>query len=89
MVMADAISALPNRWNWQSQDTDFSAASILHFVGRKPNMASCPHPARQEYLRLRAETPWAGKPLISEPRRLARSLARRVGGLLRPFLPDT
>jgi lipopolysaccharide biosynthesis glycosyltransferase len=65
----------------------FQRAKILHFIGRKPHMASCPHPARDLYLRQRQLTPWANRPLLSnmgravqKARRWASLALERVGG---------
>ncbi len=73
---------LERRWNWYSVKADPSSASIIHYVYEKPHIAGTKHPARDVYMALRSETPWANRRLVSPWAKKRKKWMRRLKGLV-------
>jgi lipopolysaccharide biosynthesis glycosyltransferase len=64
-VLHHRILPLDVRWNWQVKRTDDGSPAIIHFTGTKPNHDYHRSRWRDEFLSIRAQTPWADSVLIS------------------------
>lgn len=73
---------LDRKWNWYSVKADPSHASIVHYVYEKPHIAGTKHPARDIYLALRRESPWARKRLVSPWVKKRKKWVRKLKGLV-------
>lgn len=66
-VLDGQIMELEPKWNFFSHGRlpreAFDAAHILHFIPEKPLSMACRHPMFEDYLALRATTPWRDRPL--------------------------
>ncbi|BCJ92210.1 glycosyl transferase family 8 [Terrihabitans soli] len=76
-ILDGRIKKLDRTWNFFSHEPlprgAFDAAHVIHFIPEKPLSTSCKHPLFEDYLALRAQTPWHSKPLnlAANKRRIA------------------
>jgi lipopolysaccharide biosynthesis glycosyltransferase len=84
VVLAGKWKQIDRRWNFTEgenrlfSEEHFRQAYIIHFTGKKPNLAHCVHPAQTIYLDQRKKTPWANRPLVSNTRRRIHRLYRKL-----------
>jgi len=87
IVLDGKIKALHAKWNLFSTEPlprDIcEAGHILHFIPDKPTSENCRHPMFEDYLAIRATTPWRNRPFTSSVRQrrvdqLARMVAERI-----------
>jgi lipopolysaccharide biosynthesis glycosyltransferase len=87
IVLDGKIKALDAKWNLFSTQPlpreICEMAHILHFIPDKPTSENCRHPMFEDYLAIRATTPWRDRPFTSSIRQrrvdqLSRTVAERV-----------
>lgn len=87
IVLDGKIKTLAAKWNFFSTEPlpreRFAAAHVVHFIPDKPTSMNCRHPMFEDYLAIRAATPWRDRPFTSSVRQrrvdqLARMVAERV-----------
>lgn len=72
LVLEGRIKSLDPIWNFFSHDVlpreAFEPVRIVHFIPDKPLSPDCGHPLFDEYLAIRATTPWRDRPLTGSVR---------------------
>ena len=73
----------------QEEQEAVADPAVVHFAGgghAKPWSHRCPHPWKERYRAVLAETPWASVPLEDQPQAPPRGLLRRTLGRARRVL---
>lgn len=87
-VLDGQIMELEPKWNFFSHGRlpreAFNTAHILHFIPEKPLSMTCRHPMFEDYLALRATTPWRDRPLpAAMPDRRIKMLLEKAAARVR------